>query len=221
MAEKRSLFSYQLPKVAGALRKLRADRGWSLREVSRRCGVSAAYLCRMESGEFDMRLETIAKVAVPLGISPGFIVEAGVVVNMETLFETARKDPALSKLMASARKRQNAGVLNEAALLFASMASALAYLALSSSPTRLVGAMPFPTASLKKSFEAFARLMEERYCYQDKALLLESLSGGHPVETLVKLELATPALLTSYLKGKQKQKRKAWNATPDLSLLLE
>jgi transcriptional regulator with XRE-family HTH domain len=45
------------------LRRLRTQRGWSLREVGERSGLSASFLGALERGESDIALERLARLA--------------------------------------------------------------------------------------------------------------------------------------------------------------
>jgi transcriptional regulator with XRE-family HTH domain len=51
------------PAPGEVLRRLRAQRGWSLREVGERCGLSASFLGAVERGESDIALERLARLA--------------------------------------------------------------------------------------------------------------------------------------------------------------
>lgn len=51
------------PPPGDVLRRLRTQRGWSLREVGERCGLSASFLGAVERGESDIALERLARLA--------------------------------------------------------------------------------------------------------------------------------------------------------------
>jgi transcriptional regulator with XRE-family HTH domain len=51
------------PAPGDVLRRLRTQRGWSLREVGERCGLSASFLGAVERGESDIALERLARLA--------------------------------------------------------------------------------------------------------------------------------------------------------------
>ena len=51
------------PAPGEVLRRLRAQRGWSLREVGERCGLSPSFLGAVERGESDIALERLARLA--------------------------------------------------------------------------------------------------------------------------------------------------------------
>ncbi len=51
------------PRPGEVLRRLRAQHGWSLREVGERCGLSPSFLGAVERGESDIALERLARLA--------------------------------------------------------------------------------------------------------------------------------------------------------------
>jgi transcriptional regulator with XRE-family HTH domain len=51
------------PAPGEVLRRLRTQRGWSLREVGERSGLSASFLGAVERGETDIALERLARLA--------------------------------------------------------------------------------------------------------------------------------------------------------------
>lgn len=60
------------------IRALRDLKGWSLRELSRRSGLSHAMIGHIETGERDGTIETICQLAEALGVSPGLLQEPGI-----------------------------------------------------------------------------------------------------------------------------------------------
>jgi transcriptional regulator with XRE-family HTH domain len=55
--------------VALLLREWRKRRGWSLRQLGERSGVSFVNISRIEAGKLDPRLSTLERLARALGIS--------------------------------------------------------------------------------------------------------------------------------------------------------
>src|SRR6478609_6292080 len=51
------------PAPGEVLRRLRTQRGWSLRDVAERSGLSASFLGAVERGESDIALERLARLA--------------------------------------------------------------------------------------------------------------------------------------------------------------
>jgi transcriptional regulator with XRE-family HTH domain len=54
--------------VALAIRALRAERGWSQRELCRRTGLSPAYLSELEAAQKDASLDVLTRIATALGV---------------------------------------------------------------------------------------------------------------------------------------------------------
>jgi transcriptional regulator with XRE-family HTH domain len=55
--------------MALLLRQWRERRGWSLRELGERSGVSYVTIANIEAGKLDPRLSTLERLARALGIS--------------------------------------------------------------------------------------------------------------------------------------------------------
>lgn len=58
--------------LAGVLRALRAERGWSVSELSERCGVGERTIRRLERGTNTgrVRADTVMRVAYGMGVTP-------------------------------------------------------------------------------------------------------------------------------------------------------
>lgn len=56
--------------IDGALKRLRAERGWSQGEIFRRTGLERSYLSRLEAGKTkDLSIRTAMKLAHAFGLS--------------------------------------------------------------------------------------------------------------------------------------------------------
>jgi putative transcriptional regulator len=56
--------------IDGALKKLRAERGWTQGEIFRRTGLERSYLSRLEAGKVkDLSVRTAMKLASAFGLS--------------------------------------------------------------------------------------------------------------------------------------------------------
>jgi DNA-binding MarR family transcriptional regulator/DNA-binding XRE family transcriptional regulator len=67
----------QVNEHGSVLRRAREAAGWSQRELARRAGVHQPQVARAERGE-DLLMSVLARLAAPLGLSPGLLVTAGV-----------------------------------------------------------------------------------------------------------------------------------------------
>ena len=61
----------QLPLVGQRIRQLRKDRNLTQAELAARVGVQQSDLCRMESGEYKVSLETLFKILKIFGMNVG------------------------------------------------------------------------------------------------------------------------------------------------------
>ncbi len=64
-----------LKRMAKRLKQLRADRGWSQEELSRRSGVSRTHIARIETAKMEPTLGVIEKLAKALKVKPGELLE--------------------------------------------------------------------------------------------------------------------------------------------------
>ncbi|HJZ28676.1 MAG TPA: XRE family transcriptional regulator [Streptosporangiaceae bacterium] len=63
--------------VAGTLRALRADRGWSLDQLAARSGVSKGVLVALEQGRSNPNLATLARISDAFGVPVTQLVDVG------------------------------------------------------------------------------------------------------------------------------------------------
>lgn len=56
--------------VGKQLRRLRAERGWTLRELASRAGLSHSFLGDVEVGRCDPSVQTLLVIARALGVEP-------------------------------------------------------------------------------------------------------------------------------------------------------
>lgn len=61
--------------IGPAVKELREREGWSLRDLGARCGVSSAYLSRIERGTSVPSFSILASVAAALRVSPDYFIE--------------------------------------------------------------------------------------------------------------------------------------------------
>jgi len=64
--------------VSDILRKLRKAKGWTLRELDRRSGISNATISRIESGLSAPKPESLIALANALGVDPKILLDAPV-----------------------------------------------------------------------------------------------------------------------------------------------
>lgn len=61
--------------IGPAVKDLREREGWSLRDLGARCGVSSAYLSRIERGSSVPSFSILASIAAALRVSPDYFIE--------------------------------------------------------------------------------------------------------------------------------------------------
>jgi len=65
-----------LPLLAGRVRRLREERGWSRAQLAERSGLSVRYLARIEGGDGNVSLSRLADLAEALGTTPEALLRA-------------------------------------------------------------------------------------------------------------------------------------------------
>jgi transcriptional regulator with XRE-family HTH domain len=60
-------------QVGAAVRALRTGRGWSMRELARRAGVSQPFITKLERGDMLPSIATLYDLAHALGVSPSHL----------------------------------------------------------------------------------------------------------------------------------------------------
>jgi transcriptional regulator with XRE-family HTH domain len=61
--------------VGGRVRKLRVERGLSLRKLAKLTGIAYSNLSKFENGAHDPKLSTIARIAEALGVQMTSLIE--------------------------------------------------------------------------------------------------------------------------------------------------
>lgn len=65
-----------LDSVAGNVRRLRQRKALTQEALAEAAGFDSRFLQRVERGEVNMRLETLARLATALGVPPGGLLKA-------------------------------------------------------------------------------------------------------------------------------------------------
>lgn len=64
-----------LAQVGSRIRKLREARGLNLHELARLCGISASALSLIETGQRDLRISSLNRIAVALRVAAGDLLD--------------------------------------------------------------------------------------------------------------------------------------------------
>ena len=65
----------QLATVGGRIRALRTERGLNLHQLARLCGISAGALSLIETGQRDLRISSLYRIAEALRVRAGVLVD--------------------------------------------------------------------------------------------------------------------------------------------------
>lgn len=63
------------PGFPAVLRQLREDRGWSVRELAERSGITYGTISHLETGRYEPKHSTLAALARGLGVGAGVFFE--------------------------------------------------------------------------------------------------------------------------------------------------
>lgn len=183
--------------IGEILRRARMRIGLSIRELSARSGVSKSQILRVESGEFDVMLSTLLKLARHLGCPPGIILEQGAVPNPGFFVKLIGQAgiPELLQQVSTSAKSRNART--RIVILSAQCAVAASCLLQSSNPRWILDVIDFPVDGLRQKFREFTAEIE-RLDIEDRCDLQREIEAG-PLELLTRFELITPAIAAQYL----------------------
>lgn len=192
--------------IGEALRRVRIESGCSLRELSKMSGVSASQILRLESGEFDVRLSTLTKIADCLGVPPGLVLEQGISIRpgyyAKILGQNGVPRIGLSK---EEKRRSNP------TLFYTACCVAIARLLRSSNPPKTVRAINIPVA-MRKVFVAIAERFDALY-FLDRVSVLQSLSRD-PIQVFEDIGLSSDILTASFLNS-EKEELERFTGVPD------
>jgi len=211
-------FDFRQEALGEMLRKARHSCHLSLRELAKASGLSAGHICRIESGEFEIQLPTFVRLAVPLGVPCGTILERAISVNVMHYLQAVKEDPELTpfiprdglKSKKAIEERDRRGLL-----FLCNLCAGLSYLLKSSNPVRLVEAIDFPTQNLKTQF---ARAAEEIHSTYDSFSRISDLDDlrKFPAQVLTKHQVLTKELVAEAFSGQGRESASAPWAHPKM-----
>jgi transcriptional regulator with XRE-family HTH domain len=190
-------WQYNQRIIGEILRRSRMRIGLSIRGLSARSGVSASQILRVESGEFDIMLSTLLKLARHLGIPAGLVLEQGALPNPGFYAKLIGQSgiPGLLTAIAPSKRPRNA--LTRVIMLGTQSAVAASWLLQSSHASKLVILIDFPLNSIRTTFVRFAGTIDQ-LDIEDRVSLQRQLDS-EPIELLTRLELITPAIAAEFL----------------------
>jgi len=186
-------------KIIGeCLRRGRLSVGLSIRNLAAGSGVSASQILRIESGEYDIRLSTLVKVANCVGLSAGLVLEQGIVVNIGAYAKMIGQfgiDELFAQLPARRRKEAKESRL---IVLCAAASSAAAYVLQSSDPVRISQLIAFPGSVMAAAYNRFAKEELETAAVEDRVAMKRELEA-EPLAFLLRRKLMTCEIALEYL----------------------
>lgn len=206
---------FQQKLVAECLRRARQYRGVSLRELAAKSKVSASQILRIESGEFDIRLSTLLKVATCLGVPAGLIIEQGIVIS-PGFYAKRIGEGGLSGVGKMAGAVSHAAV-SRLIVFFAQCAVAVAYLLRSSNPQKIAGTFSFPFSALETEILRLAKVIDE-LGFADRLALMRDLAE-EPLDVLIREKIASAKMAKLFLQTAQKQEH-PFSGAPNLFKIL-
>ena len=175
----------------------RAHLGFSLRDLAKKSGVSPSHILRIESGEFDVQLSTLLRLAVYLGTPPGLLIEEGLRVPPRYYEKLLLAEDFAELIEPDSEPKRWQAKRRRAVELCSGVCVVLTELLLSADPESLVSRYDFPTESLRASFPAAAKEIREQMQFVDRLAVLNELEI-EPVEQLHLLHLLDRASIEQY-----------------------
>ena len=194
--------------IAETLRRARQIRGVSLRGLAAESGVSASHILRLESGEYDLRLSTLLKIAGCLGVPPGLIIETGFIVS-PGFYAKRLGEQGVSGIASESSHT----VRSDLIVFFAQCAVAIAYLLRSSNPAKTAATMTFPFKQLEDEFRRIAKTIDDMG-FADRLALMRDLAN-EPGEVLARENIASVKMAKAFLQIPKRHVR-TFSSAPDL-----
>lgn len=188
---------YSQRLIGEILRGARTLVGLSIRDLSKRSGVSTSQILRVESGEFDIMLSTLLKIAREVGVPAGLILEQGSIPN-PGYYAKLIGQSGLGQLTAGMRPADFPRNAHSRLVVFSGRtAGAVASLLQSSNASKLVQLINFPTGSMISTFTDFAATIDQ-INVEDRVSLHRELDT-QPIELLLRLKLLTREIAADFL----------------------
>ena len=183
--------------IGETLRRARTSVGLSIRGLATKSGVSASHILRLESGEYDIRVSTLMKVAVCLGVPVGLALEQAIIISPGFYAKRLGEQgfPALKTLLnGDARARSRLIVF------FAHCAVAVAHLLRSSNPQKIATtfSFPFPFSELENEIKRLAIVVDSLGLVDRLALMREL--AEEPLELLTRENIFSEKVIKRFLK---------------------
>jgi transcriptional regulator with XRE-family HTH domain len=156
------------------LRRLREDRGLSIRGQAVLCGVEHSEIYRIETGQQECRIETLIRLCGPLGVAAGWVLDHTMWSNVSLFNERVMASPDFARLADSIgangaqARRAIAGTVANAGTL-------AAILIRSSTPRIRAQAGPYPHELWQRAFARFADQLESIGQAAERGMWLRSL----------------------------------------------
>ena len=191
---------YNQRLVGEILRRARTRIGMSIRDLASRSGVSTSQVLRVESGEFDIMLSTLLKLARHLGVPAGLVLEQAAIPNLGFYAKLIGETGVTPLLNAIPRAKRNALPANSrtrATLFCSQIALAAACLIQSSNAPQLAKLIDSPVPALATEFARFAEMLSE-LIVEDRVALQRELDST-PLELLMRFKLATGDIAAAFV----------------------
>jgi transcriptional regulator with XRE-family HTH domain len=190
---------YNQRLVGEILKRARARIGMSIRDLAGRSGVSTSQVLRVESGEFDIMLSTLLKLARHLGVPAGFVLEQGAIPNVgfyAKLIGEAGVTPLLNELPRGKRNALPPNSRTRTTLFCAQIALAAACLIQSSNAPQLAKLIDSPVPALAIALARFAEMLSG-VIMEDRVALQRELDST-PLELLMRFKLVTGDIAAAF-----------------------
>jgi transcriptional regulator with XRE-family HTH domain len=171
--------------------------GISIRSLADRSGVSKSQILRVESGEFDVMLSTLLRLARYLGLPAGLVLEQGALPNPGYYAKLIARSGIPGLLSSISQDNRPRNAQTRATMLAMQCAVAASCLLQSSHASKLVSVINFSRlAGLRAAFKRFAETIDQ-LDIEDRVSLQRQLDA-EPVELLMHFELVTPAIAAEF-----------------------
>ncbi len=189
-------WQYNQRLIGEILRRARTLTGLSIRDLSARSSVSTSQILRVESGEFDIMLSTLLKLAHHVGLPAGLILEQGAIPNpgfYAKLIGQTGVSLLIEEIPATDRSRN---VRTRVILLCTQAATVAASLMQSSNASKLVTSLKAPLKSIDTGFSVFATKVDA-LTVEDRVSLQRELDED-PLAVLSRFDLVTGTIAAEF-----------------------
>jgi len=205
--------TFETKRLGRALLAARQRIGFSLGQLSQLSGLSPSLILRIESGEYDCRLQTLTKLCGPLAIRPGALFEFCLGVQF-AFAEAAERELEDSGQSMKILPRCDPIKWKICLDLISESCRVTSLMVRISDPRKFAAALLFAIEQQRDQFQIFAQEIAAAGISIDNRLEIIHHLQIQPIKKLQLLKLLNHDIIESFISWAGQRKGRTWKAIP-------